>query len=231
MPISQPYKKQLLLDMLEEGMVMLHLDARHPDVQIPDFLKDDFQLRLNLSYRFADVNLSVDNESIHAVLSFQRTPFACVLPLQAVWGVSSQDTKLQIFPQDLPEELTEWFLALAQISEHREESEQEVSTPENVHPLRPRATSASSPNNIAATSPKHETEGTSTSSPTPTTSAPKRPALQLVVDNTKDTTTDASTPAKESRIREGEQELSIAEKRARFRVISGGEKDPVDAKK
>lgn len=226
MSVVQAFKKQKLLELLEIGRIQIHLDARHPDVVVPAFLKEDFQLCLSLSYRFADVDLQIDDLHVRAVLSFQRNPFACVIPLHAIWGVTSDTNGMEIFPYDLPPELV--GLA-ALIFSQPDFSSEDFSAPT---PLTPPPDLASIRREKAA----------------------KSPNLQVVVDNTKEPSsqtqakakTRSQTPSKKQSRRKqpadssGEpaplpekhptpatstpstptENLSATERRARFRVIS-----------
>ena len=45
-------KRAILAELLEQGMVLVTVDARHQDVDVPPHLRQDAQLRLKLSYRF-----------------------------------------------------------------------------------------------------------------------------------------------------------------------------------
>src|SRR5262249_29161608 len=54
-----PDKKARLLASLERGMTMIHLDARKPGVLVPEHLKKEAHLLLNLSYRFSPHDLTV----------------------------------------------------------------------------------------------------------------------------------------------------------------------------
>jgi stringent starvation protein B len=99
----QPSKKDLLLQMLDEGLVMLHLDARQPGVIVPSFLKEDPHLRLNLSYRFGLPDLQIDDEAISTTLSFRQTPFHCVIPFHALWALSQPPaSEMTLFPDAMP---------------------------------------------------------------------------------------------------------------------------------
>ncbi len=92
--------------MLEEGLTMLHLDARHPEVIVPEYLKDDLSLRINLSYRFGLTDLEITDRYVSATLSFNRQPFHCTIPLESIWGLSHPPSpELNLFLDDLPPEL------------------------------------------------------------------------------------------------------------------------------
>lgn len=101
-----PAKKHVLLEYLEHGITMLHLDARRPGVVVPRQYEQDPHLRLNLSYRYQIPDLEIDDERVQATLSFGGRSFRCVVPWEAVFGITSQATgDGQVWPEDLPAEV------------------------------------------------------------------------------------------------------------------------------
>jgi stringent starvation protein B len=95
-----------MLTLLERGLVMVHLDARLPSVQVPEHLKDQTGLRLNIAYGFNLPSLEIDTDGIYAVLSFNRQSFACDLPWEAVFAltVPSEGYWGVMWPLSVPEE-------------------------------------------------------------------------------------------------------------------------------
>ncbi len=103
-----PDKKERLLAALDQGMVMLHLDARRPGVLVPTHLRTEHHLRLNLSYRFDPPDLSVSSWGIRSTLSFSGSRFQVAVPWSALFAVTSYVTQeFWLFSDDLPEELIE----------------------------------------------------------------------------------------------------------------------------
>jgi stringent starvation protein B len=97
-------KKTVLGELLEQGMVLVTLDARCEGVEVPKHLADDAQLRLNLSYRFG-LPMKLDDEGVSATLTFAGTPYACRLPWSAIYLFVSHVTGRPIlFPADVPSE-------------------------------------------------------------------------------------------------------------------------------
>lgn len=99
-------KKDRLLTALEKGMVMLHLDARRPGVNVPEALSEEAHLRLNLSYRFDPPDLSVGEWGVRSTLSFSGRRFTVAIPWNALFAITSHVTReFWMFPDDLPPEL------------------------------------------------------------------------------------------------------------------------------
>jgi len=101
-----PEKKERLLSALEQGMVMIHLDARRPGVLVPPTLKHEAHLRLNLSYRFDPPDLTVGDWGIRSTLSFSGSRFRVAVPWSALFAITSYSTKeFWMYPDDMPKEL------------------------------------------------------------------------------------------------------------------------------
>jgi stringent starvation protein B len=102
---SEADKRETLLRLLAEGMVMVHLDARRPGVKVPRAHRTEALLRLNLSYRFASRDLTVDEDGVRCTLSFSGVPYLCELPLPAIFAVTSHVSgESMVWPESLPSE-------------------------------------------------------------------------------------------------------------------------------
>jgi stringent starvation protein B len=99
-------KQQRLLASLEHGMVMVHLDARRPGVSVPEALKGENHLRLNLSYKFDPPDLMVNDWGIRSTLSFSGKRFRVAIPWNALFALRSHVTSDSwLYPDDMPKEL------------------------------------------------------------------------------------------------------------------------------
>jgi stringent starvation protein B len=104
--MDSPGKKKTLLAYLQQGVAMIHLDARRSGVSVPQKFAHDAHLRLNLSYRYAIPDFDVSDERIQATLSFGGVPYQCLVPWHAIFGITSHDTgDGQVWPEDLPTEV------------------------------------------------------------------------------------------------------------------------------
>jgi len=93
-------------DMLERGLTMLHLDARHEAVDVPEHFRQDHHLRLNYSYRFFLDTFEITENGVQASLSFGGIPHLTVISWSAVFACSSHVTgEWRVWPDDMPVEL------------------------------------------------------------------------------------------------------------------------------
>lgn len=99
-------KKEHLLGLLDKGMVMLHLDAGHNGVSVPDQFAGDPHLRLNMSYRFRPCDIEMDQDCVQMTLTFGGTPWLCRLPFTAIFGMTSHVSgESLLWLEDVPEEV------------------------------------------------------------------------------------------------------------------------------
>ncbi|SET22878.1 ClpXP protease specificity-enhancing factor SspB [Stigmatella erecta] len=100
-----PDKKERLLAALEQGLVMVHLDARRPGVLVPQHLRNEAHLRLNISYRFDPPDLAVGEWGVRSTLSFSGSRFTVAVPWSALFAITSHVTKeFWLYPDDIPVE-------------------------------------------------------------------------------------------------------------------------------
>ncbi|MBF5044466.1 stringent starvation protein B [Aggregicoccus sp. 17bor-14] len=107
-----PEKKERLLAALDQGMVMIHLDARRPGVAVPSHLGGEAHLRLNLSYRFDPPDLTVNEWGVRSTLSFSGSRFTVAVPWNALFAITSHVSReFWLYPEDMPQELLQHPLA------------------------------------------------------------------------------------------------------------------------
>lgn len=108
-------KQSQMLKLLQFGTVMVFVDSRHPDVDVPEHLKGDFQLRLNFDYAYELDDFRVLPDRLEATLSFDKDEHFCVIPFNAVYLFVSHSVQHGIlFTQSVPIEMLEYFAAEAQ---------------------------------------------------------------------------------------------------------------------
>jgi stringent starvation protein B len=99
-------KRTALLELLSEGMVMLHLDTRSPGVDVPEHLRGTEALALNLSHAFRLDLFEVGPYEIVANLSFGDLRYRCVLPWKSIFSMTQHATgERRVYVEDFPPEL------------------------------------------------------------------------------------------------------------------------------
>jgi stringent starvation protein B len=118
-----------LLSALEQGMVMIHLDARRPGVLVPPSLKQEAHLRLNVSYRFDPPDLTVGDWGIRCTLSFSGTRFRVAIPWSALFAITPcyATKEFWMYPDDMPKELIQQA-ALAKTRRAADETHKPLAT-------------------------------------------------------------------------------------------------------
>ena len=102
-----PPKHDVARALLVRGSVFVHLDPRHTMVRVPDHLRKQPQLvlQVGLDMPIAIPDLRVTSEGVNATLSFQRTPFTCWIPWASVFALLDERGKGVLWPEDLPAEI------------------------------------------------------------------------------------------------------------------------------
>ncbi len=101
-----PDKRGLIEELLGQGPVLLHIDARHPLAQVPERFRQDPKLVLRFGYDLtpAIIDLSIDDEGMYGTLTFGGIPTRCVLPWGCIYSVVSEaEQKGMVWPEDVPE--------------------------------------------------------------------------------------------------------------------------------
>jgi stringent starvation protein B len=102
-----PSKKDVMLALLGRAEARVHLDARRPGVVLPERLLGEGHVRLDYGYGLTPpiFDLKVDDDGIHATLSFNRVPFATFVPWSAVYLIADYDSNGAVWEQDIPADL------------------------------------------------------------------------------------------------------------------------------
>lgn len=96
-----------MLALLERAEARVHLDARKGGVTLPPRFRAEGSLRLDYSYSFSPPipDLVVDDEGIHATLSFNRVAHATFVPWSAVYLISDYDGNGAVWQEDIPPDI------------------------------------------------------------------------------------------------------------------------------
>ncbi|MBN1652199.1 MAG: hypothetical protein JXA30_00325 [Deltaproteobacteria bacterium] len=115
-------KKAAVQKLLCKGNVFLHLDPRKSGVVVPDLLRNQLQLVLQIGYdlpiRIPD--LVVDDTGVSATLSFHRSPFTCRVPWDSLFALVGDDGRGMVWLGDMPAEIVAEIESEAQRKELKE---------------------------------------------------------------------------------------------------------------
>jgi len=93
--------------MLLRGSVFVHLDPRVEGVAVPPWFRDQPQLVLQVGLDMAVpiTDLMVDHAGVRGTLSFNRSPWFCTVPWDAIFALQDDNGKGMIWPESLPDEI------------------------------------------------------------------------------------------------------------------------------
>src|SRR3954452_15614990 len=102
-----PPKKDVALALLEQASMYIHLDPRAVSVQVPPSFKNQPQLvlQVGLNMAVAIPDLHVDDQGLSCTLSFNRTPFFCMIPWPAVFALVGENGQAMVWAEDVPAEV------------------------------------------------------------------------------------------------------------------------------
>jgi hypothetical protein len=102
-----PNKVDVARALMLKGSVFIHLDPRVEEVCVPPWLKSQPQLVLQVGLEMALPirDLLVDESGVQATLSFNRTPFLCVVPWASVFALVGDDGRRLVWPESMPVEI------------------------------------------------------------------------------------------------------------------------------
>ncbi len=101
---KQKSKQKVFDEWMEGDHVLVQLDARHEGVSVPSHLADNAALTLKLSYRFQG-STTADEKGIVSYLRFAGDYSECVIPWDAIWGMTSAEKQTEVWTEDVPKEV------------------------------------------------------------------------------------------------------------------------------
>jgi stringent starvation protein B len=110
-PGAMPKKREVVTKLLEDGPVLVHLDARRSGVDVPDQHRSEPKLVLRLGHGLTPPipDLDIDDTGIRATLTFRGKPFPCRIPWAAVYAVVAEDGRGLVWPEHVPPEVQSEF--------------------------------------------------------------------------------------------------------------------------
>ena len=98
-------KYDFLLFLLEAGDAMVCLDARIPEVDVPQNQKSNSSLHLVFNLNFRQP-IEINEDSIAATLAFSGRPYKCLLPFEAVWAIYDPNMQNgQVWEESIPSDM------------------------------------------------------------------------------------------------------------------------------
>ena len=104
-----PPKLDVARYLLAQGSVFVHLDPRMDTVAVPQWYRSEPQLVLQIGFDMPVPirDLEVDSDGVYGTLSFNRTPFTCEVPWEAVFALAGDDGRGMVWPDSMPHEISE----------------------------------------------------------------------------------------------------------------------------
>ena len=96
--------------LLNDEYVLVHINPSVDGLALPPHLKGNPSVTLKLSRLFRGT-LKVEKELVSADLLFGDGYFTCLVPFEAVWGVTSSKGNNVIWPESTPPHILEQILA------------------------------------------------------------------------------------------------------------------------
>jgi len=111
-PGAMPKKREVVNKLLEDGPVLIHLDARRPGVEVPDQFKDDPKLVLRIGHDLTPQipDLRVDDFGIRCTLTFRGKGFPCRMPWASIYALVAEDGRGLVWPEHVPPEVQKDYL-------------------------------------------------------------------------------------------------------------------------
>lgn len=103
-------KRKLVQELLTQGPILVHIDARADGVEVPEQFRSQARLVLRFGYRLSPpiVDLDVGEGAIRGTLTFGGQPFPCVVPWPSLYAVIAEsDGQGTVWPEDVPDEILE----------------------------------------------------------------------------------------------------------------------------
>ena len=93
--------------LLEQASMYIHLDPRADAVKVPAWFKKQPQLVLQVGLNMAVPipDLHVDDQGLSCTLSFNRSPFYCMIPWPAVFALVGENGQAMVWAEDVPAEV------------------------------------------------------------------------------------------------------------------------------
>lgn len=94
---------------MTQGNVFVHLDPRTEGVVVPQWYRTEPQLVLQVGFDMPVPipDLRIDEDGLFGTLSFNRSPFTCMVTWDAVFALAGDDGRGMVWPESMPIEITQ----------------------------------------------------------------------------------------------------------------------------
>lgn len=102
-----PDKREVARSLLLRGSMFVHLDPRVEGVVVPPWLRKQPQLvlQMGLDMVVPIVDLRIDKDGVYGTLSFNRSPFTCIVGWDAIFALAGDDGRGMVWPESMPPEI------------------------------------------------------------------------------------------------------------------------------
>ncbi len=120
--MGQPDKRAFVEELLEQGPILVHVNARAHGVSVPSAFAQETKLVLRFGYSLTPPILGflVDEVGITGTLTFGGVPHRCVLPWQSMYAVVAEGAQqIMVWSEDVPLGTVEQLPAPDQLAKRR----------------------------------------------------------------------------------------------------------------
>ena len=103
-------KKEKIENFLNEEYVLLHINTKSENLTIPLHLRQGNTVVLKIS-RFFRGEMELTDENVIANLLFSGSYFTCIIPYEAIWGITNSKGENIFWPESTPKEVLEDIFA------------------------------------------------------------------------------------------------------------------------
>ena len=106
---QSPAKLDVARLLMTQGNVFVHLDPRTEGVVVPQWYRSEPQLVLQVGFDMPVPipDLRVDEYGLYGTLSFNRSPFTCLVTWESVFALAGDDGRGMVWPESMPLEISQ----------------------------------------------------------------------------------------------------------------------------
>ncbi len=134
---SERLKRGRLTSLLAQGKVLIQVDTRHDEVDVPEEVSGLPMVSFRLSHRFQLDVFEIGPLAVVASLSFDQGSHRCVFPWDAIFGMTAEASgETAIFEESAPSEYLTLIQALQEAQQELAQDPSEAEeAPEDEEPV------------------------------------------------------------------------------------------------